>query len=421
MLIISLCLPIIGFGQGWENTFDKIGDYDVGNSIQQTSDGGYIIAGDTYFGLQKYYNSDIYLIKIDANGNKLWDKTFGDSGFDNSYSVQQTTDGGYIIAGGTTSFTNGDYDVYLVKTDANGNELWNKTFGSSGEDMGRSVQQTTDSGYIITGFTDGNCSDEVYLVKTDVNGNEIWNKTFGGTGFDEGYSVQQTNDGGYIISGKTLYFDDYNVYLIKTDSNGNELWNKTFGGFQEDVGNSIQQTSDGGYIITGSTLSFGNGGIDVYLIKTDSNGNELWNKTFGGIQEDVGKSVQQTSDGGYIIAGGTKSSGNGDYDVYLVKTDANGNELWNKTFGGVWEDMGNSVQQTTDSGYIIVGLNFDDVYVIKTDGNGNITSTFNIHINPNRKIEKTVDIIGKETKVKKNEPLLYLYDDGTVEKRITIE
>ena len=372
LLLILLCVPLIGFGQGWETTFGGA-SADVGQSVQQTTDGGYIITGLTHSYGNGNGSSDVYLLKTDAYGVEQWSQTFGGTDDDEGKSVQQTTDGGYIITGYTTSFANGD-DVYLIKTDVNGVELWSQTFGGTDDDEGKSVQQTTDGGYIITGRTESGFSFYTCLIKTDGNGIEQWTENFGSTHSSFSYSVKQTADGGYIITGSdyNLAFN-HDLYLIKTDGNGIEQWSQIFLGVGDDIGRSVQQTTDGGYIITGSTESLGSGGLDVYLIKTDGNGTEQWSKTFGGTDDDEGKSVQQTTDGGYIITGTT----------------------------GGW--------------------GFSDIYLIKTDGNGNITSTFNIPINPNRNLQKTVDILGKETKPQTNTPFIEIYDDGTVEKRIVIE
>jgi len=312
----------------WEKTFGGT-SRDFANSVQETSDGGYIIAGETSsFGA---VNSDVYLIKTDAQGQELWNQTFGGTSFDFANSVQATSDGGYIIAGRTSFFgaDNDNTDVYLIKTDAQGQELWSQTFGGTSEDLANSVQATSDGGYIIAGetFSFGEGGGDVYLIKTNAQGGELWNQTFGGTSFDFANSVQATSDGGYIIAGGASSFGTGNsdVYLIKTDAQGGELWNQTFGGTSFDFANSVQATSDGGYIITGCTQSFGEGDFDVYLIKTDAQGQELWSQTFGGTGSDVANSVQATSDGGYIIAGWTESFGEGGLDVYLIKTDAQGN------------------------------------------------------------------------------------------------
>jgi hypothetical protein len=356
----------------WEKTFGGARD-DRGFSVQQTSDGGYIIVGST-----RSYGAggaDVYLIKVDANGNMQWSRTFGGTGDDGGYSVQQTSDRGYIIVGTTASYGAGGFDVYLIKVDANGNMQWSRTFGGTGDDRGFSVQQTSDGGYIIVGMTEsyGAGGQDVYLIKVDANGNMQWSRTFGGTGDDWGYSVQQTSDGGYIIVGTTASYGagGFDVYLIKVDANGNMQWSRTFGGTGDDWGYSVQQTSDGGYIIVGTTRSYGAGGQDVYLIKVDANGNMQWSRTFGGTGNDGGFSVQQTSDRGYIIVGSTASYGAGGYDVYLIKVYANGNMQWSRTFGGTGDDWGYSVQQTSDGGYIIVGWTASygaggfDVYLIK--------------------------------------------------------
>jgi parallel beta-helix repeat protein len=350
----------------WNRTFDGSGEW--GRAVQQTSDGGYIITGWTEsYGVGKH---DVWLIKTDQKGNEQWSKTYGGSNSDGGESVQQTSDGGYIITGWTWSYGAGGVDLWLIKTAANGILEWSKTFGGSNEDRGYSVQQTSDGGYIITGYTARSvapCDRNVWLIKTDPDGNMLWDRTFGGAGDDWGNSVKQTSDGGYIIvGGANSYEADYwdiDLWLVKTDSNGNKQWSKTFGGSNRDNGYSVQQTSDRGFIIAGYTGSYGADKADVWLIKTDSNGKEVWNKTFGG---STGKSVRQTSDGGYIIVGYIWSFAP---DICLIKTDSNGNKEWVKTFGNPWvDDRGESVQQTTDGGYIITGHTGYDCWLIKVRG-----------------------------------------------------
>jgi regulation of enolase protein 1 (concanavalin A-like superfamily) len=368
----------------WQKAFGGIyGDYVY--SVQQTPDGGYIISGGTFsFGPG---GSAVYLIKTDPNGDSQWLKTFGGDNYDWGHTARQTIDGGYIIVGRTESFGAGYYDIYLIKTDPNGDSQWQKTFGGSDWEDGYSVQQTVDGGYIISGQTKsfGAGHYDVYLIKTDPNGDSQWQKTFGGSDYDYGRSVQQTGEGGYIIAGGAQSFGagSTDVYLIKTDPNGTSQWQKTFGGNKRDYGCLVHQTSDGGYIIAGQTESFGAGNRDVYLIKTDPNGNSQWQKTFGGSSEDLGQWVQQTLDGGYIIAGWTMSFGAGSNDAYLIKTNSNGNLLWEKTFGGNSSEIGRSVQQTMDGGYIIAsftwsfGAEMQDVYLIKLCPEGTLSGDLN--------------------------------------------
>jgi len=307
-----------------------------------------------------------------AAAQTSWWRTYGGTLTDQGWSVQQTSDGGYIIAGRTYSFGAGNSDVYLTKTNTPGDTLWTRTYGGTSEDDGYSVQQTTDSGYIITGYTASFSAGGVYLIRTNASGDTLWTRTYGYLG--DGRGVQQTSDGGFIIAGAG-YRD---VYLIKTTASGDTLWTRTYGGTSEDVGTSVQQTLDGGYIVAGYTLTFGAGGYDAYLIKTDASGDTMWTRTYGGTGDDQGYSVQQTSDGGYIVAGSTSSFGAGSGDVYLIKINAAGNTEWTRTYGGTGWDGGYSVQQTSDGGYIIAGRTYSfgagnsDVYLIKTDSLGNV-------------------------------------------------
>ncbi|MGB3480219.1 MAG: hypothetical protein WBB67_13805 [bacterium] len=361
--------------QTWMRTYGGTG-WDYGYAVQQTSDGGYIIVGRTSsFGAGV---EDVYLIKTNIFGDTLWTRTYGGTGSDVGFAVQQTTDAGYIITGHTAYGST--YYVYLIKTNASGDTLWTRTYDAYAR--GQSVQQTSDGGYIIVGHTysHGAGWDDVYLIKTNASGDTLWTRTYGGTSYDCGYSVQQTSDGGYIIAGRTWSFGtgEYDVYLIKTNASGDTLWTRTYGGTSWDEGYSVQKTSDGGYIITGYTYVESPNYQDVYLIKTNASGDTIWTRTYGGAGGDLGNSVKQTTDGGYIIAGHSGSFGAGEYDVYLIKTNASGDTLWTRTYGGGARDEGHSVQQTSDGGYIITGLTESfgagnyDVYLIKTDSDGNI-------------------------------------------------
>jgi len=307
------------------------------------------------------------------------------------FSLIQTSDGGYAIAGGdTTSFGLGIL-VYVVKLDADGNLQWTKAIGEPGDEEGNSLIQTSDGGYVIAGYTipgytisgdtkySGAGESDVYVVKLDADGNLQWIKAIGGPGNEIGKSLIQTSDGGYAIAGSTRSFGagEWDVYVVKLDAHGNLQWTKTIGGENNDSGLSLIQTSDGGYAITGVTTSFGAGKADVYVVKLDANGNLQWTKTIGGENEEGGFSLIQTSDGGYAIAGKTNSFGAGKDDVYVVKLDANGNLQWTKTIGGENEEGGFSLIQTSDGGYAIAGYTESfgaggkDVYVVKLDKDGN--------------------------------------------------
>ena len=357
LLLILIALPMIGFGQCFENT------YGVGYTRdgQQTTDGGYVCVD--YSG---------HIIKTNHFGDTVW--THNSAVMADVSSIEQTSDGGYILSGFNDV---SGFEIVLAKLDSLANTLWTQYHtGQHSQD----AIQTTDGGYLIRGMTFIDMNP--YVIKTDSIGNFIWDKIYSTTEQDVLGDVEQTTDGGYIIIGSlnslwTPAPQPADIWLLKTDGNGDTLWTNTYGGTGIDRGYSVQQTTDGGYIITGFTESFGNGNQDVYLIKTDGNGIEQWNQTFGGTDNDWAHSVQQTTDGGYIIIGETESFGNGDDDVYLIKTDSSGNQLWNRTFGGNGSDRSRFGQQTSDGGYFVGGYTNSfvgayEAYMIKTDMNGDI-------------------------------------------------
>jgi len=360
----------------FQKTYSNSG-WDISRSVEITTDGGYIIGAKTVAA----GNHDIYLIKTDSNGDTIWTKTYGGTGSEWCYDVKQTVDGGYILNGTTSSFGAGGGDIYLIRTGADGDTLWTRTYGGSNDEVGWSMQKTTDNGYIIIGQTPsyGAGFNDAYLIKTDINGDTLWTKTYGGVDPDRGFSCQQTFNGGYIFVGKTSSFGAGSnaVYLIRTNVNGNKLWEKTYGGVNDDYGYSIKQTSDGGFIILGRTTSFAVGAGDLYLIRTDANGDTLWTKTYGEVGSEVPYSFQQTNDGGYIIAGETSSFGADWWDAYMLRVDSMGSLLWSKTykFGNNIKNTFYDVKQTSDGGFIAVGETGDlftrDVYVVKTDADGN--------------------------------------------------
>jgi hypothetical protein len=367
ILLSAVCLTSIASAQtSWWRTYGGSAD-DGGLDVQQTSDGGYVVVGYT----EGPGEHDVFIVKTDSAGDTLWTRTYGGSYYNEARGIRQTVDGGYIITGFAGNPLTADYDLYLIKTDAHGDTLWTRRYGGPHEDMGMCVRQTTDSGYIAVGHAElfGAVNYSVYLVRTDKNGDSLWTRTYGGAGDDEGQTVDQTADGGFIVAGTSG-----STYLIRTTANGDTQWTRTYAGADfDEVGTELWPTLDGGYVLTGFAASHGD---DVCLIKTGASGDTVWTRAYGGNNGDGGHAVQQTADGGYIVAGTTRSFGAGFVDVYLVKTDTFGDTLWTRTYGGTSYDEGYAVQQAADGGYIIAGRTSSfgagnyDVYLIKTDSLG---------------------------------------------------
>ncbi len=316
-------------------------------SIQTTSDNGYIAAGSVYGALQVF--------KLSANGSILWQKSYGDG---EARSVRQTADGGYIATGSTATFGAGGFDLWVLKLDANGAIVWQKAYGNIYSDLGNSIFQTADGGYVAAGSYESSAGiDELWVLRLDASGTVVWQKSYG-TGWVN--SVRQTSDGGYIAAGSRI---------LKLDANGNSVWQKSYSG----TANSIQQTSDGGYIAAGYTSSFGAGGNDLWVLRLSADGSVLWQNAYGESYAEIAQSVLPTSDGGYIVAGYVTTDPNDEF-VSMLKLDSAGHISWQKRYGG-WplRYRAYSLDITTDGRYIVAGTGsyFGTVaLVLKIDSNG---------------------------------------------------
>ncbi|MBL7908238.1 MAG: hypothetical protein JNK36_07220, partial [Bacteroidia bacterium] len=392
----------------WQKSFG--GDsVDILNSIQQTSDGGYILGGNSNSLISGDHTEpshglgDYWVLKLDATGNIQWQNTIGGDFDDDLRYIQQTTDGGYILGGFSESSISGDktensqgnFDYWVIKLYPSGNIQWQNTIGGNDVDWLQSIQQTIDGGYILGGWSVSDISGDktennhdstlthpdYWVVKLDAMGNIQWQNTIGGNSMDQLTSIQQTADGGYILSGwsysnisgdkteNSIGVSDY--WVVKLDSIGNIQWQNTIGGNLHEVSPIIKQTTDGGYIlggysgsgISGDKTESNNGGEDYWVLKLDTIGNIQWQNTIGGKFVDQLSSIQQTTDGGYILGGLSMSNISGDKtenchglsDYWVLKLDDIGNIQWQNTIMGIERDELYSVHQTTDGGYILGG------------------------------------------------------------------
>ncbi len=398
---------------------------DFGNAIQQNSNVvkavGYVVVGGA--GSMDGQVSggpgggDAWVVQLDNVGNIIWQKPLGGSAYDHAYAVRQTTDGGYVVAGETNSNdgdvtgSHGGVDAWVVKLDAMGNISWQKALGGSDYDPAYAVRQTTEGGYIVAGSTLSNDGDvsgnhgnwDVWIVKLDDMGNILWQRALGGSQLDEAKAIQQTTDGGYVVAGLTQSNDgdvsgqhgSVDAWVVKLDDSGSITWQKPLGGSNVDWAHAVQQTTDGGYVVAGASnsndgdVSGNHGDYDAWCVKLDAMGNITWQKALGGSDRDRAYAVQQTTDGGYVVAGeahsndGDVSGNHGAPDLWAVKLDAMGNLSWQKAMGGTDGENANAVQQTTDGGYILAGTTggsndgdvfgnhgFADLWVVKLDNQG---------------------------------------------------
>ena len=320
-----------------------------------------------------------------------WERIFGGSGRDQAFSVTLARDGGYVVAGITASFPLKCYEMYAVKTNASGDPLWMHNFGTAFNDYCWSIAPARDSGYVLLGATDSVLQTgphDVYLIRIDEDGDSLWARVYGDTGSgpttnDVGRKIAPTDDGGYILIGSTESYGagSQDMYLVKTDAAGDTQWIRTYGKSSYETGEAVDQTIDGGYIVAGSTDGSGNG-QQIWILRIDRQGDTVWTRIYGGSGDENTTDIAQTPDRGFIFVGSTTSYGAGSSDLYLVKTDSAGNVDWTRTYGYQYADWGNALAITADSGYIIIGgtnpsPNPEECYawLLKVDGNGDTTWT----------------------------------------------
>ena len=360
---------------------------EFGQSLELISNGGYIITGST--GSYGAGGFDFYLVRTDEQGNQIAILPLGGPGNEIANASQQNPDHGFIVAGSTDYYGAGSEDVYLVRTRASGHTLWAEAFGGPASDSAQAVLTTSDGGgFVAAGYTysygAGGC--DFYLIKVDLLGNMVWEQTFGGPGHDMAFSLEETSDGGFILAGSSDSFGggDLDIYMVKTDSNGILMWEQVFGGPGNEEAYSAQETLDGDFIIAGQTDSFGAGGTDVYLIRTDSSGTELWSQTYGGPGDDGARSVLQTFHEGFLAVGYTYSFGAGDSDFYIVKADSSGNELWTQTCGDVGADAANSIVQNSYGNYMVAGTTTfpssggHDIFMVEIGGEQTVSLSVSV-------------------------------------------
>jgi len=330
-------------GTQWASVIEK----SYAEVVLSTSDGGYLLAG------EETNNYDAWCVKLDSTGSIVWQKRYGggDEYEDCFTDAQQTSDGGYILVGWTYTFGTGEADAWIVRIDSSGNIVWQRSYGDANLHNAMAVQPTGDGGYLVVGGNGGGTSPSysAWCIKLDSTGSVVWQRSYMGTSFRD---IQPTSDGGHVLVGCATVSASFQAYCVKLGPTGNTVWQKAYGGSSDDYARSVRETSDGGYILAGTT---GSGGGDAWCVKTDSAGSVVWQKTYDGSYLDTATSVLATSDGGYLFVGETDTLGAGLSDTWCVKLDSTGNIVWQKAYGGGQRDFALGVQATGDDGYILAG------------------------------------------------------------------
>jgi hypothetical protein len=349
-----------------------------GRTICRAADGNFLIAAYTSSFVTSGSYEDFYVIKVDTSGQTLWTHSYGGSDMDMPRSIKPTPDGGFFVCGGTRSYTIGVVDLAVLRCDATGNVIWDKTYHVTGNETANAMDLTSDGGVIVAGEIYGSAYYDTYVIRLDSLGNLLWSKAYGSSQIETAQAVRQTADGGFVVCGTNMTLaGDANVYVYKTDSAGTLEWSKAYTSAGTAYGTDILETNEGGFIISGYGDSLDGGEFDCLLIRTDSAGNVLWSKGIGDVGTDYAYSIVIAADGGYLLTGFTTSVSVTPYeDVYALKTDAAGNATWQRAYGGNDIEMGNAAIALAD-GFVLTGLTTSfgtgssDIYLIRTDASGN--------------------------------------------------
>jgi len=381
---------IISRQQQWNHTYGGILS-DGWSHGQQTSDGGYVLAGYTYS--YSKGKEDIWLLKTDEQGQEIWNTSFGGVSHDEALSVIETADLGYLIVGKTYSQNTQSTDAWIIKTDSKGTMIWNITYGGSDIDIGRYVQEIDNGDFIVSGITKTFDKTGCFLLRISNSGTILWNQTYMENfpySLMNVFHIKQTNDQGFLLAGQIHIQQGIDGFLLKTNETGEIIWFHTYGGSHTDFFKSFHIAKDE-IILIGTTNSFDSKYFDVWLVKTDLNGSELWNVTFGGALNDEGFSLDTCEDNGYILTGYTYSKGNGYSDIWVIKTNHEGIYEWDEVYGSSSRDSGNFIMESDNRDIIVIGT---------YDGDG-----WMININQERIIQtKPIMMIGqiKEVELKDN-------------------
>ncbi|HKK59495.1 MAG TPA: hypothetical protein VJ937_08460 [Salinivirga sp.] len=330
---------------------------DEGQKVLQTHDGGYLLIGSM---ADENELSDMYVLKTNSTGDITWHVTVGDSLNDYGSSFCISVDQSVLVAGTTTLVTNNNTNALVAKISSNGNVLWENNYGSTNNEQIKDVIETSDGGYMLTGYTNAAGQHDIFLIKISATGDSLWSKTYGGSELDEAHSICHSHNGGYILFGSSESFIEpgqasTNMLVLEVNANGVPIDRSTFGGELDDFGRAACKTSDG-YIFTGTTNSFGTGESDIFVVKTTTNTHDIeWSKAFGGTETEKGNSIVQQMDGNIMVAGETDSYGNGSNDVYLISINDQGNLIMERTYGSTAAEWANFLTQTSDGGFIFTG------------------------------------------------------------------